>query len=78
MRRWPQTRAGANHFTPAALGLLHRGALAACDAKDGVGDGILEDPRACTFDPGSLACKAGQKAATVPDPGAGDGRAAHL
>ena len=51
---------GVNHFTPAALGLLHRGALAACDAKDGVGDGILEDPRACTFDPGSLACKAGE------------------
>jgi feruloyl esterase len=31
--------------------------LAACDAKDGVADGILTDPRSCTWDPGELACK---------------------
>jgi feruloyl esterase len=30
----------------------------ACDEKDGVKDGILNNPRACTFDPGVLACKA--------------------
>jgi feruloyl esterase len=43
-----------------ALGLLHRGALAACDAADGVADGVLDDPRACRFDPGQVACSAGQ------------------
>jgi hypothetical protein len=29
-------------------------AVAACDAADGVKDGVLENPRACTYDPKSL------------------------
>jgi len=29
-------------------------AVEACDADDGVGDGVLDDPRACDFDPVSL------------------------
>ncbi|MEO8076442.1 MAG: tannase/feruloyl esterase family alpha/beta hydrolase, partial [Acidobacteriota bacterium] len=36
--------------------LLHRAVLAACDARDGVTDGVLENPRACTFDPAVLQC----------------------
>ena len=39
-------------------------ALAACDSKDGVVDGVLDDPRQCAFDPASLSCKAGQSADT--------------
>ncbi|SRR5579883_670570 len=31
----------------------------ACDALDGIKDGILNDPRRCHFDPGTLACKTG-------------------
>jgi feruloyl esterase len=31
----------------------------ACDAKDGVKDGVLNDPRECRFDPGVLLCKEG-------------------
>ncbi len=38
--------------------LIQKSVLAACDMKDGVADGILTDPRACTWDPGELACKA--------------------
>jgi len=43
-----------------ALGALYRGVLASCDGDDGVVDGVLEDPRACDFDPGALACEAGE------------------
>jgi feruloyl esterase len=50
----------ASHLPVPALGLLYRGVLAACDSADGVADGVLEDPRRCTFDPGTLACAANQ------------------
>lgn len=38
--------------------LLHAGALAACDANDGVADGVIENPLACHFDPVVLQCDA--------------------
>lgn len=46
--------------TSAQLPLLHAAVIAVCDALDGSKDGVLEDPRRCQFDPGTLACKAGQ------------------
>lgn len=39
--------------------LLHKAALAACDALDGVKDGVIENPMKCHFDPQVLACKEG-------------------
>jgi feruloyl esterase len=39
--------------SPAKLGMLHHSVIAACGGKDG----ILDDPEACTFDPGRLQCK---------------------
>jgi feruloyl esterase len=36
--------------------LVNRAAISACDANDGVRDGVLEDPRTCAFDPAELAC----------------------
>lgn len=41
------------------LQLLNRAVVNACDALDGVRDGLLNDPRACTFDVATLQCKAG-------------------
>ena len=46
----------ASNLPPSALGLLYRGALAACDDADAVVDGVLDDPRRCTFDPARLTC----------------------
>lgn len=42
---------------PSKLLLLHNAVLTACDARDGVKDGLLEDPRLCDFDPKILECK---------------------
>ncbi|HEY2460340.1 MAG TPA: tannase/feruloyl esterase family alpha/beta hydrolase [Candidatus Acidoferrum sp.] len=36
---------------------LSAAVLAACDAKDGVSDGIVNDPRECHFDPATMLCK---------------------
>ncbi len=41
------------------LQLVNDAVINACDARDGVADGLLNDPRACTFDVASLQCKAG-------------------
>jgi feruloyl esterase len=38
------------------LPVIHDAVLAACDALDGVSDGVLEDPHRCRFDPAALAC----------------------
>ena len=43
---------------PAKLPAIQNAVLAACDSLDGVKDGLLEDPRACKFDPSVLLCKA--------------------
>jgi feruloyl esterase len=42
------------------LTLLNNAVLAACDALDGVKDGLLTDPRQCHFDPSTLLCRAGE------------------
>jgi feruloyl esterase len=39
------------------LSLINHAALAACDAVDGVKDGIISAPERCRFDPGALLCK---------------------
>jgi hypothetical protein len=44
------------------LTLLNSAVIAACDAQDGVKDGIINNPRQCHFDPSVLQCKAGDSA----------------
>jgi feruloyl esterase len=36
---------------------LHAAVLEACDARDGLKDGLLENPEQCTFDPAQLQCR---------------------
>jgi feruloyl esterase len=45
-----------NELPPSKLRLRHRAALDACDANDGVKDGVIENPPACKFDPALLQC----------------------
>jgi len=43
---------------PAAkLPAISDAVLAMCDAKDGIADGLIEDPRKCNFDPSVMLCK---------------------
>jgi feruloyl esterase len=39
--------------------LIHKAVLNACDATDGVKDGLIEDPTRCHFSPEVLLCKGG-------------------
>jgi feruloyl esterase len=45
--------------------MLNRAVLAACDAIDGVKDGLLTDPRTCRFDPSSLLCRGAESGACL-------------
>jgi feruloyl esterase len=46
---------------PAKLDVLSKAVLNTCDARDGLKDGILTDPRQCRFDPSTLLCRAGDE-----------------
>jgi hypothetical protein len=43
-------------LTPADAGIISRAVYETCDGLDGLQDGLLSDPRTCTFDPESLLC----------------------
>ncbi|MGH8260791.1 MAG: tannase/feruloyl esterase family alpha/beta hydrolase, partial [Steroidobacteraceae bacterium] len=47
----------ASRIPPAKFGLVHKAAVQACDADDGVKDGIISAPGRCHFDPAVLQCK---------------------
>ncbi len=50
--------ASPGSYIPASkLPAIQQAALAACDALDGVRDGVINDPRRCHFDPAVLECK---------------------
>jgi feruloyl esterase len=59
---WVALKDGTNspsYIPPAKYAILHKAALAACDKNDGVLDGVIGNPRACTFDPKSIQCPSG-------------------
>jgi feruloyl esterase len=56
-------------LTADRLPLIHDAVLAACDARDGLKDGVLQNPQACNWDPGAIACKTGERGAACLDAG---------
>jgi feruloyl esterase len=46
-----------SYLPPEKLAVLHKAVVAACDAKDGVTDGLIGDPTRCHFDPKTIECK---------------------
>jgi pimeloyl-ACP methyl ester carboxylesterase len=72
---WPAIVMNSTLGGPIAASKLNavtKAAVAACDQRDGVADGVINDPRKCTYDPGALACKAGDDLASCLSPAEAD------
>ena len=52
-------RSADSYIPPEKYPLIHRAALTACDALDGVSDGLIANPSTCRFDPAVLECRNG-------------------
>ena len=57
----------ANFLPPNKIALIASSTLAACDALDGVSDGIISNPDACHFDLSTLRCPSGDSALCLTD-----------
>jgi len=53
---WVAQAVDKAHIPPAKFRIIHDAALAACDAADGLKDGVIEDPTRCSFDPKTIEC----------------------
>jgi feruloyl esterase len=49
-----------SYIPPAKLPAIANAVVRACDARDGVSDGILNDPRKCDFNPETIQCTAAE------------------
>ena len=68
MAVWIEQALDAADIPAAKLPAIQSAALQACDALDGVKDGVLEDPRACAFDPAVLTCTGADTAECLTPP----------
>lgn len=50
-------RSGGSYIPPEKYPAIHRAVVEACDTLDGAKDGVIENPRACRFNPRMLECK---------------------
>lgn len=54
-----------NYIPPEKLAVIDSAVMQSCDARDGVRDGLIQDPRKCTFKPESLRCEDGNNASCL-------------
>ena len=57
-----------SYIPPSKIPAIAHAVLAACDAKDGLKDGIVNDPRQCPFDPATILCKQGNSDSCLTKP----------
>lgn len=57
---------GASFIPRSKYPFIHQAVVNACDALDGVKDGLISDPTKCRFDPKTLACGEGADCLTAP------------
>ena len=50
---------GGSYLNVCEINALGAAILQECDGKDGVVDGLIQDPRVCNFDPNTLLCPSG-------------------
>ncbi len=50
-------RSASSYIPPSKYAVIHKAVVEACDALDGLKDGLINDPRRCHFDPKVLLCK---------------------
>ncbi|MEP7338057.1 MAG: tannase/feruloyl esterase family alpha/beta hydrolase [Acidobacteriota bacterium] len=55
----------ASYIPASKLKAIEAAALAACDGRDGVADGVLDDPTQCRFDPSVLLCQGAESDACL-------------
>lgn len=48
-----------NLIPPSKYPVIHKAVIEACDATDGLKDGLIGDPARCHFDPATIECKSG-------------------
>lgn len=58
----------ARYIPREKFALIHKAVVDACDAADGVRDGVLEDPTRCRFDPKVLQCAGDEGPACLTPP----------
>ena len=70
MWSWTATHTpdGKPILTQPKLALVTKAVVEACDGLDGLKDGLIADPRTCTFDPAKLACSGADDASCLTPP----------
>lgn len=57
-----------SYIPPAKYVVLHKAVIEACDALDGVKDGVIENPMRCSFDPKTIQCQGSDTSACLTAP----------